>query len=97
MLSKKLKDLKRLEKDIEVIISTTHKETYFVELRAEGELVAITNRDNEPVHYKNLEEIYEILRKYHIHKAILMQQMPYDEMIGGDSDGAQVVEMQLNF
>jgi hypothetical protein len=97
MLSKKLKDLKNLEKNIEVVISTTHNETYFIELRNDDNLITILDKSGEPLKYNNLNDVYKMLRKYKINEATLLQKMPYDEMISSESEGPQTVEMKVSF
>lgn len=97
MLAKQLKELSRNEQPIKVIISTTHKEAYFIELQQNDQLIPIMDKKDNPIAYHNLEEIYQELRRFDIHTAYLVQNMPYDEMIGNDPKDCKPIEMKLEF
>lgn len=97
MLGKQLSALKHLGNNLDIVISTTHQDAFFIEIKAGEEIIPILDKKDKPLLYTSLNEIYDILRKYNIHEAMLLQRMPYDEMISSDPEGPKVIETPLKF
>ena len=81
-----------------VIVHSFEGSLYLVSMVIDGEEHYLTNKQGEPLKFRNQLEILRLFDPNKVKKAVLRQQSAYDEMVGsGARKTDNTLEVLLNF